>query len=508
MVVTVERGTSSSIYLYDSAYRSCIALHSPTRQKSLPLLQLPTLSLLCSSSSRNELFGGLRCIDTGKKDGHEVCEAALTKSVIKMLNKVNENGPYVGLVAPSSSELHKLIGSSSFYPGGSFKYIDYAGRRFHIGSIEGKRVIAAMSGKGMRAMQTRTSIQETSQFPNPGLTQAYGTGKYGDGPDDELSLETDGPFTRDIGSLNFADYDNKTDEAETSDNFLNSVWFQPEDIFPVDGTPESSEQVFWVPVDSAFYDLSKKLEANGIHVVGSMMLILKMRMIIIIYTVANLQDMQLEGCIHADTCLPNTPKVVTVKRGSSSNIYLDNAAYRTFLNTEFQVSPADMESAAVALISHQKKVPFIAFRALSDLAGERPTETNGGDDSFTSLAVSNCVNVVLQFIKTMDRPMYTNGKFFVCKTSFLTNSTTAAAEFRAAREMNVPASFECADPPPAKSESAKRDPLLQTYKSHRRNLHVYRAYFKLAIYEVSTSSIVKKSVCACSSMNADNSGSL
>ncbi|XP_058075669.1 bark storage protein B-like [Magnolia sinica] len=115
--------------------------------------------------------------------------------------------------------------------------------------------------------------------------------------------------------------------------------------------------------------------------------------------------MKLEGCIRTNTCLPITPKVVTVKRGSSANIYLENAAFRTFLNSKFKVSPVDMESAAIALIAHQQKLPFIAFRALSDLAGERSTFSNGGDDSFTSLITMNCISVVLQFIKTMDRPM-------------------------------------------------------------------------------------------------------
>ncbi|PON37270.1 Nucleoside phosphorylase [Parasponia andersonii] len=59
------------------------------------------------------------------------------------------------------------------------------------------------------------------------------------------------------------------------------------------------------------------------------------------------------------------PEVYTVGRGTSASIYLDNAAYRSFIYKKFIVSPLDMESAAVALTSLQQRVPYIAIRALS-----------------------------------------------------------------------------------------------------------------------------------------------
>lgn len=38
-------------------------------------------------------------------------------------------------------------------------------------------------------------------------------------------------------------------------------------------------------------------------------------------------------------------------RGSTADIYLDNAAYRKFLFKEFNVSTADEESAAIVMVS-------------------------------------------------------------------------------------------------------------------------------------------------------------
>lgn len=40
----------------------------------------------------------------------------------------------------------------------------------------------------------------------------------------------------------------------------NNIWYQPEEVFPMDGTPEERQHAFWVPVDPLYYNISKKLE--------------------------------------------------------------------------------------------------------------------------------------------------------------------------------------------------------------------------------------------------------
>ena len=110
--------------------------------------------------------------------------------------------------------------------------------------------------------------------------------------------------------------------------------------------------------------------------------------------------MKLEGCINATTCLSTPPKVTTVQRGTSANIYLDNAAYRNFLYNKFNISPVEMESAGVALICYQQKVPFITFRALSDLAGGGSASSNEAD-TFSGLSAENSVIVMVEFVKLL-----------------------------------------------------------------------------------------------------------
>lgn len=89
-----------------------------------------------------------------------------------------------------------------------------------------------------------------------------------------------------------------------------------------------------------------------------------------------------------------------VERGTSASIYLDNAAYRGFIYNKFNVSPVDMESASVALICLQQRVPFIAIRALSDLAGGGSADSNEAD-TFITLASKNSVTAVLEFVKLL-----------------------------------------------------------------------------------------------------------
>jgi hypothetical protein len=74
---------------------------------------------------------------------------------------------------------------------------------------------------------------------------------------DSLPLEEFGSYTREFGYLHFGDYNNPTGQRE---NYLNNVWFQPEEVFPVTGTPEVREHHFWVPVNSKYLKLAKKIQ--------------------------------------------------------------------------------------------------------------------------------------------------------------------------------------------------------------------------------------------------------
>uniref|UniRef100_J3M528 Nucleoside phosphorylase domain-containing protein n=1 Tax=Oryza brachyantha TaxID=4533 RepID=J3M528_ORYBR len=203
------------------------------------------------------------------------------------------------------------------------------GRRFRFGTIGEKKVIVVMTGLGMlnsgvttQLLLTLFDVEGIVHFgiagnADPALhigdvtvprywahTGLWNWQRYGDGPEKELALESNGDYTRKYGALNFSDYSVGGDKPAAG-NLLNSVWYQPEEVFRAGGTPESRGHEFWVPVDDRYYQLSRKLEAMT----------------------------------------------------------------RQFLRSRLGVTAIDMETAAVALVALQQRTPFIAIRSLSDLAG-------------------------------------------------------------------------------------------------------------------------------------------
>ncbi|KVH99884.1 Nucleoside phosphorylase [Cynara cardunculus var. scolymus] len=353
----------------------------------------------------------------------ERINGALDESTKKMIEKANKNGPFLGLVIPNMFEMNPLLSNPNYKS--TKLVIDYAGRRFRFGKIYKKPVILVMSGMGMVnaaiATQLLLSLFEIEGVihygiagnANPNLnigdvtiaeywshSALWNWQRYGDGPEDPLPFEGEDGFTREIGYMKFGTYSTKGE-----DNLLNNVWYQAEEVYPVDGTPEQTKQVFWIPVDSNYLSLSKSLE---VQLAVCFLLFLsvfykeKTAYIIFLYCGSRMiyWKLKLEDCINATTCLTNPPKVTTVQRGTSANIYLDNAAYRSFLYNKFNISPVEMESAGVALICFQQKVPFITFRALSDLAGGG-TATSNEANTFSGLSAENSVIVMVEFVKLL-----------------------------------------------------------------------------------------------------------
>lgn len=321
----------------------------------------------------------------------------ISRSLLKEIEKVNKVGSY-GVVVPNSFEMNPLLQSSSFVANKKRPYIDISGRRFRLGTLENRKVIIVMTGLGMvnagittQLLLSLFNVKGVLHFGIAGNANSElevgdvaipefwaHTGlwvwqRYGEGSENELPLESNGDYTRSIGYLKFSDYNNDTttQNNEFKDNLLNNVWYQPEEIFPINTKPETRQHAFWVPVDNNYFALSKQLEG-----------------------------MELERCINGTMCLPRAPKVARVERGVSANIFVDNAAYRNFLSSKFNVTPIDMESAAVALICYQQKIPFIAIRALSDLAGGGSAISNEAS-SFAPLAAQNAVAALAKLVQLL-----------------------------------------------------------------------------------------------------------
>ena len=88
------------------------------------------------------------------------------------------------------------------------------------------------------------------------LMQGYGQGQKMSYPSNQMET------TREIGYLKFANYTANVSDGSSYDNLLNNIWYQPEEVFPINGTPEQREHAFWVSVDPLYFEISKKLEVS------------------------------------------------------------------------------------------------------------------------------------------------------------------------------------------------------------------------------------------------------
>jgi len=98
-------------------------------------------------------------------------------------------------------------------------------------------------------------------------------------------------------------------------------------------------------------------------------------------------------------CLPHDPVIEVGGTGVSAGVYADNAAFREYLSRAWHARLLDMESAAVMQVAYANRVPAIAFRSLSDLAGGDADRNM--EDVFDHLASVNAATVVQAFVAAL-----------------------------------------------------------------------------------------------------------
>lgn len=134
--------------------------------------------------------------------------------------------------------------------------------------------------------------------------------------------------------------------------------------------PDSLERRFWFAVDSLSLSTAREVA----------------------------QRVRLNRCSGAD-CLANEPRIVVGGNGVSGPTFVDNAAYREWVWNTFHADALDMETAAVAVVAYENRVPYIAFRSLSDLAGGGPGQNEVR--TFGRLAAENSAAVVIEYLKAL-----------------------------------------------------------------------------------------------------------
>ncbi|ESR56471.1 hypothetical protein CICLE_v10023782mg, partial [Citrus x clementina] len=268
-----------------------------------------------------------------------------------IVDRVNEiGGPYIGLVMAYPPEESALITSRLFVHNSRIPFIDLAGITVQI-------LLDAFDIRGVVHYGTAGSSNNSLSFGDVSVMKNVaftGSWKW-----KAFKSETGQLPELDFGAFNF---------PVRGKNLLAKVEFTPSQLYSA-GKP--MEELFWLPVDSEWFDIATQL-----------------------------QDLELRRCLNDTYCLPETPKVIVGLRGSTADIFLDNAAYREFLFKQFNVSTVDEESAAIVMACLSNAVPSIVFRGVSDLGG-------GSDRllsiSRISLASVNALRVAAEFIALIDK---------------------------------------------------------------------------------------------------------
>lgn len=243
------------------------------------------------------------------------------------------------------------------------------GVSFVIGKLEGRDVVLFLSGVSMvnAAMTTQLAIE---RFAIEGIVFSGIAG----GVDPSL----------DIGDVvvpaQWGKYLEGVMARETDGAFAIPPWMETE--FPgfgmivprafgvTSGRADEPDMQFWFPVDAGMLEVARDV-AEGVT---------------------------LEDC--AEECLSERPQIVVGGNGVSGPFFVDNAKFRDFAFETFDARVLDMESAAVAHVAWANEVPFIAFRALSDLAGGGDGENEMG--TFMALAAGNSADVMRAFLAAME----------------------------------------------------------------------------------------------------------
>ncbi|XVF82949.1 hypothetical protein PTKIN_Ptkin16aG0093000 [Pterospermum kingtungense] len=313
-----------------------------------------------------------------------VLASAASKNRIRSLNiikEVNRRGPYIGLITVFSTEENAFFSIGSFRPDPTHPFIDLSGRRFRIGKVHGRNVIYVRCGIGMinaaAATQQMLDLFDIKGIIHFGIAgninnsmsigdvtipkQVADTGIW-DWVNTEATVDSADVAQLDIGSYNVP----KGNET----NLLGHIGYSKEQFYSESGEPNIAQSLLWAKISPHWLQLASKLEG-----------------------------MKLEQCVNSSLCLPQKPKLVVGLSASTANIFVDNAAYRDFLFQKFEVSSADMESAAVVMTSLSNGFPVIVIRGLSDLAGKQQGEN--AVSKLGSLAALNTAKAVLGFIESL-----------------------------------------------------------------------------------------------------------
>jgi adenosylhomocysteine nucleosidase len=277
-----------------------------------------------------------------------------------------DSTPRIAVISAFDAELVKLRGEADI---SRTEVVN--GRSHYLGTLRGHDVVLLLSGYSM----VNAAMTTQSLLDNFVVSEIVFSGIAG-GVNPSLQV---GDVTV---PAQWGNYQESLFARENADGFDTGRF--PGDfknygmIFPrnssvpvIGGAPDLLEKRFWFTVNPAALKSASKLAGR----------------------------VKLSRCTASGECLEKEPRLVVGGNGVSGPTFVDNAAYRQWAWETFQADALDMETAAVAHVAYVNRVPYIAFRSLSDLAGGGPGKNEG--KIFGRLAADNSAAVVIEYLKNI-----------------------------------------------------------------------------------------------------------
>ena len=250
------------------------------------------------------------------------------------------------------------------------QYYEFAKKPFVTGVLAGKPVVVFLSGTSMvnAVMSTQLAID---RFDVTGivLSGVAGGADPALGIGDVIAPERWGQYLEMV-------FARETEDGYRLPPFLKSDFPNFGMIFTIDaGTFEELAGVgksrFWFPADPHYLAAARRAA----------------------------EKVTLARCDHQGRVLDRVPKMYVGGNGVSGTAFVDNVAAREWAHRAFGAKALDMETAAIAQVADANDVPFMAFRALSDLSGAESGENQF--DIFMGFAAVNLADVVEAFVKEL-----------------------------------------------------------------------------------------------------------
>ena len=250
------------------------------------------------------------------------------------------------------------------------QHYEFAKKPFVTGTLVGKPVVAFLSGTSMvNAVMTTQLAMDRFNVEGIIVSGVAGGADPAHGIGDIIVPERWGQYLEMV-------FARKTKKGYKLPPFLTSDFPKLGMIFTLKaGTFDELAGVgksrFWFPADPHYLSAARRVAEK--------------------ITLANSD--------HEGRVLHRVPKMHVGGAGVSGTAFVDNVAVRKWAHRAFGAMSLDMETAAIAQVADANGVPFVAFRALSDLAGAESGENQF--EIFMGFAATNIADVVTALVKEL-----------------------------------------------------------------------------------------------------------